>query len=96
MLYNIIDLLNKIFWIGKPYTMGKWIICETINPKHPQRKIFKGCFNMSYSANSVVQDNRKGGMKHDYVILFEKKGDTANSWEEITKLPGWSVDFPKL
>lgn len=57
---------------------------------------FKGCFNMSYSANSVVQDNRKGGLKYDYVILFEKKGDTANSWDEITKLPGWSVDFPKL
>jgi adenine-specific DNA methylase len=33
---------------------------------------FIGCFPMVYSATSVVQDNRKGSMKSDYVIVYRK------------------------
>jgi len=57
---------------------------------------FRGCFDIAYSANSVVQDNRKGGMKHDYVILFEKRGATGDSWQKITSIPGWSDSFPEV
>lgn len=56
-----------------------------------------GCFPMAYSATSVVQDNRKGAMKSDYVIVYQKRhinyeyplsGAFAN-------IPGWSDQFPE-
>ena len=34
---------------------------------------FIGCFPIAYSATSVVQDNRKGAMKRDYVIVYQKQ-----------------------
>jgi SAM-dependent methyltransferase len=59
---------------------------------------FLGCFPMSYSANSVVQDNRDGAMKSDFVLLYIKKGTTKRIAEierEIEMIPGWSSKFPK-
>jgi adenine-specific DNA methylase len=43
-------------------------IFETTSDLH-----FVGAFPMEYSANSVVQDNRKGGMKTDYVLVMKHK-----------------------
>ena len=31
---------------------------------------YLGCYHMKYSAGSVVQDNRKGGLKTDFVLLY--------------------------
>lgn len=59
---------------------------------------YYGCFPMAYSANSVVQDNRAGSMKSDYVLLYRKRGDAKSngSFEShIHSIPGWSKDFPK-
>ena len=59
---------------------------------------YHGCFPMSYSANSVVQDNRGGSMKTDYVLIYRKSGNGArNSFSETyaQTIPGWSNDFPK-
>lgn len=57
---------------------------------------FIGCFPMTYSATSVVQDNRKGAMKSDYIIIYQK--GQSNSEHILTsvfmKLPGWSSQFP--
>jgi hypothetical protein len=58
---------------------------------------FVGCFPMVYSATSVVQDNRKGAMKSDYVILYQKcqaNGEYQFS-STFTNLPGWSSQFPE-
>ena len=58
---------------------------------------FIGCFPMVYSATSVVQDNRKGAMKNDYVIVYQKW--IANGEHQLssafTSIPGWSSQFPK-
>ncbi|MBW7989469.1 MAG: DNA methylase [Planctomycetes bacterium] len=58
---------------------------------------FVGCFPMSYSATSVVQDNRKGSMKSDYVIIYQKlqANDGYQLSSAFTSIPGWSSQFPK-
>ncbi len=57
---------------------------------------FIGCFPMTYSATSVVQDNRKGAMRSDYIIIYQK--GQANSEHTLASafvnLPGWSSQFP--
>lgn len=53
-----------------------------------------GTFPMEYSANSVVQDNRKNGMKTDYVIVLKKTGYSINTKHELNQIPGWSVSIP--
>lgn len=58
---------------------------------------FIGCFPMTYSATSVVQDNRKGAMKSDYVIVYQKllsKGENG-SMNVFACIPGWSSQFPQ-
>jgi len=57
---------------------------------------FIGCFPMSYSATSVVQDNRKGAMKSDYIIIYQKQRATVGDQlpNIFTNLPGWSSQFP--
>lgn len=60
---------------------------------------YYGCFPMSYSANSVVQDNRPGAMKSDYVLIYRKRGNgVRNDFFEkhVHTIPGWSEDFPTL
>jgi hypothetical protein len=59
--------------------------------------VYKGCFPMRYSATSVIQDNRKGGMKHDYVLIYQKSPEdnvTSKEIETLQALPGWSNSFP--
>ncbi len=58
---------------------------------------FVGCFPMTYSASSVVQDNRKGAMKSDYVIVYQKRqtGGMYQLSSAFTNIPGWSSRFPE-
>ena len=58
---------------------------------------FVGCFPMVYSATSVVQDNRKGSMKNDFVIVYQKsmKRNENKLPESFTSIPGWSSIFPE-
>ena len=58
---------------------------------------FVGSFPMAYSATSVVQDNRKGAMKNDYVIIYQKRlTDRGHQLPRaFTSIPGWSKEFPK-
>jgi adenine-specific DNA methylase len=59
---------------------------------------YYGCFPMNYSANSVVQDNREGSMKSDYVLIYKKPrigGDNVSIDKEIHTIPGWSEEFPR-
>jgi adenine-specific DNA methylase len=59
---------------------------------------YYGCFPMTYSANSVVQDNRQGAMKTDYVLIYRKQGAERRniSFEkEVRTIPGWSEGFPQ-
>ena len=60
---------------------------------------YHGCFPMVYSANSVVQDNRTGAMKSDYVLLYRKSSIEKRNGlldEQIYTIPGWSRNFPNV
>jgi len=66
-------------------------IFETTSDLH-----FVGAFPMEYSANSVVQDNRKGGMKTDYVLVMKHKNSIILDNHELDKIPGWITTIPKI
>lgn len=55
-----------------------------------------GSVPMTYSAGSVVQDNRTGGLKSDYVILYRKRGDCGDRIDlsPCRNLPGWLNGLP--
>lgn len=69
-----------------------WKFMEIIESKNDLE--FIGSFPMEYSANSVVQDNRRGGMKTDYVLVLTRKGNILHFKDEITKIPGWTKSIP--
>ena len=59
---------------------------------------YLGCYPMKYSARSVVQDNRKGSLKTDFVLLYGKnvskeyRTDIVNTFSVINE---WSPDYPR-
>ncbi|NLA14762.1 MAG: type II modification methylase, partial [Tissierellia bacterium] len=57
---------------------------------------YLGCFPLNYSANSLVQDNRQGALKHDYVLIFRKvqNHDNTDAMSVFNKIQGWSINFP--
>jgi hypothetical protein len=60
---------------------------------------FLGCFPMAYSAGSVVQDNRSGALKHDYVLLFvssRRLEPCASLRARLQTLPHWSEEMPAI
>jgi 16S rRNA G966 N2-methylase RsmD len=59
---------------------------------------FRGCFPMTYSARSVIQDTRNGAMKYDYVLIYEKCARDytgPNRCEKLSELDGWSSSLPR-
>ncbi len=56
--------------------------------------VFIGAFPMEYSANSVVQDNRKGAMKTDFLLVF-KHNNGKNNLHSLRNIPGWIQELPK-
>jgi 16S rRNA G966 N2-methylase RsmD len=78
------------------YDEDSWEYLRTLQEKSVSMR-FIGCFPMSYSAASVVQDNRKGALKHDYVLIYEKSTEDPMSdkrWNKLTELDGWSASLP--
>lgn len=58
---------------------------------------FVGCYPMEYSAGSVVQDNREGGLKSDYVLLYSKAPSDKTIKHISSKfadLNSWSTNLP--
>lgn len=55
--------------------------------------VYLGSFPMEYSANSVVQDNRKGAMKSDYVLVFNHSR-TQKTLNIFNKINGWTSNKP--
>lgn len=73
-----------------------WEFLQIIN-RDAKDLNFYGCFPMFYSAMSVVQDNRKGSLKNDYVLLFRKEGGKHKLDDLLTSLKGlpqWSFEYP--
>lgn len=73
-----------------------WLYLKCIEGSSDALK-FVGCFPLLYSATSVIQDNRKGSMKNDYVILYQKNYDGRECQlpEAFFNIPGWSSRFPE-
>jgi len=78
------------------YDSESWTYLKALQKKSNSIR-FRGCFPMSYSARSVVQDNRKGALKYDYVLVYEKCSDgreSGNRWKRLVELDGWSGCLP--
>lgn len=69
-----------------------WDFFTVINTKTDLK--YLGAFPMKYSANSVVQDNRKGAMKTDYLLVF-KHHNRVNDLQSLNQIPGWTKELPK-
>lgn len=52
---------------------------------------YRGTFPLLYSANSVVQDNRKGALTSDYVLIF---ASAMAKLESFLSLPNWTSEYP--
>ncbi len=60
--------------------------------------VYIGCYPSVYSAGSVLQDNRKGGLKTDYVLLYGKQINEENRAKTVaafSNLKGWTTRYPK-
>ncbi len=59
---------------------------------------YRGYFPLSYSAGSVVQDSRKGSLKYDFALVFQKPGADSSGADRVHKLEhieGWSSAPPE-
>jgi hypothetical protein len=56
---------------------------------------YSGRFPVYYSAGSVVQDNREGGLKHDFAMVFTKASSDDDSlslqFGKLRQIPGWEA-----
>ncbi len=60
--------------------------------------IYLGCYPVAYSAGSILQDNRKGGLKTDFVLLYGKTMGEAYRIQIIDTfgmINGWTPQHPK-
>ena len=60
--------------------------------------VYIGCYPSVYSAGSVLQDNRKGGLKTDYVLLYGKQINEENRAKTVaafSNVKGWTTRYPK-
>ncbi len=80
LLFNASDSLSWEFLVDCRETVGQ------------HGMDYLGCFPAKYSALSVVQDNREGSLKHDYVLLFALSPDKYRTL--CGGFPGWSVEMP--
>ena len=57
-----------------------------------------GCYPNVYSAGSVLQDNRKGGLKSDYVLLYGKQNSEEKRLKTLaafSDVKGWTTCYHK-
>ncbi len=62
-----------------------------------QEVLYVGCYPMEYSAGSVIQDNRIGGLKYDYVLIYIKNAHQKARQEianQFCEIPGWLSEYP--
>ncbi len=56
-----------------------------------------GCYPSAYSAGSILQDNRKGGLKTDFVLLYGKEISKKCRLQTVTtfgNVNGWTTRYP--
>jgi DNA modification methylase len=55
---------------------------------------FYGAFPMEYSAKSVVQENRNGSLKQDYILVMRHRYAKTLNTDFFYKIPGWQSELP--
>ena len=70
---------------------NSWKFFDVIDEQN--KLVYLGAFPMEYSANSVVQDNRKGAMKSDYVLVFNHSKN-EKTLSVFDKIKGWTTNKP--
>lgn len=96
----IIDMRNILIEASRILTKNGYLLLYFNAKDHDSWKFFDvieeqnkliylGAFPMKYSVNSVVQDNRKGAMKADYILVFNhsKNEETLGIFNKIS---GWT------
>ena len=61
---------------------------------NPAGLTYFGQFPCVYSAGSVVQDTRKGGLKNDIALVFGKPDIDSSRLSQLANIPNWSTDPP--
>lgn len=82
-----------IFFYFNARDKQSWKFLDIV--KENNNLVYIGSFPMKYSATSVVQDNREGGMKVDYVLVMQKNVSNRNHLNKFNKIKGWSDLLPK-
>ncbi len=62
------------------------------------RLAYIGCYPMAYSAGSILQDNRKGGLKTDFVLLYGKSMSEEyriRTIDTFSIVNEWTTRYPK-
>ncbi|MFM6474960.1 MAG: type II modification methylase, partial [Dolichospermum sp.] len=73
---------------------ASWQFLKEVIPSDDKLQL-RGLFPMNYSANSVIQDSRKGGLKNDFVLIYQKPGNEAKiRLNFLESLPNWSTELP--
>jgi len=71
-------------------------IKQLIDGSEPSSTLnYLGQFPCNYSARSVVQDNRKGSLKHDIALVFGNPNANLNKISQLKTIHGWSDTFPQ-
>ncbi len=55
---------------------------------------YHGTFPCYYSALSVVQDNRRGSLKDDAILVFGKPQVDSSKLDKLATIPAWSPKIP--
>ncbi|MDD4309807.1 MAG: type II modification methylase, partial [Candidatus Cloacimonetes bacterium] len=108
-LYNetMEDVITQLFRVLKPDGILALIFNATdikywdfllIASDNDNSVSFIGCFPMNYSASSIVQDNRSGALKQDYVLIYIKCPTTnvESIINDLSSIPGWSKSYPVI
>ena len=86
------DAFLLLFYNARQDTAWKFI---TEIDQHSDRLIYLGRYPSRYSAGSVVQDNRPGGLREDLVLVYAKSRYDPERLNKLSALPGWSAEPPR-
>lgn len=73
----------------------RWgFVNQMIKAKNDDTLKYVGYFPCNYSAGSVVQDNRKGGLKNDLALVFANPNIDTLAISSLFRIPNWSDQCP--
>jgi hypothetical protein len=97
-IFRILSPGGRLALLFNARDNGSWAyVRESV--QHTTDVDFEGCFPLVYSAGSVVQDNRAGSLKNDYVLIYKKHADNHTQdqpTDPFMDIEGWSTSFPTI